>query len=335
MKGKQPTTEAQQSILGDTTEVKPIRRKNHTETSEFGAPGRYSHDSSRFYAGRLYEGQEKGVFVPYEENPLPIASQNRILCKSSESIEELPDRCVHLMVTSPPYNVGKSYDQDLTLEEYRALIKRVMREVYRVLVPGGRVCFNVANLGRRPYLPLDAFITEDVLSVGFLMRGQVIWDKGSSGGGSTAWGSFMSPSNPTLRDIHEYILIFSKDAYSRPPVDGRHATIQRDEFLELSKSIWKFATESAKRVGHPAPFPVELPRRCIELYTYSNEVVLDPFMGSGATAVAALMTERRFVGYDINAEYVRLSEQRIRQWCESNSQGKLKLDNMQGGQGDE
>lgn len=291
---------------------------NGTKTSTFGSPGRFGHDSSLFYSSRLYEGITVERKVDYIENQLPDEIANKIFCKSSECMTELPDCSVHLMVTSPPYNVGKIYDQDLTLTEYRLLIKRVMEEVYRVLVPGGRVCFNVANVGRKPYLPLDAFITEDMLSVGFLMRGQIIWDKAASASGSTAWGSWRSPSNPTLRDIHEYILIFSKDVYSRPRFNGRSPTITRDEFLELTKSVWRFPAESAKKVGHPAPFPVELPRRCIELYTYSNEVVLDPFMGSGATAIAALAADRRYVGYDIDRRYVDLSEQRIRQWHESN-----------------
>ena len=311
--------------MSTNTNNETKKHKNGTKTSAFGCPGRFGHDSSEFYAGRLYEGVKQPIDVPYVENPLPIPAENKIFCKSSELMNELPDRCVHLMVTSPPYNVGKSYDQDLTLTEYRNLIKRVMKEVYRVLVPGGRVCFTVAHLGRRPYLPVDAFITEDVLSIGFLMRGHIIWDKASSGSGSTAWGSWRSPSNPTLRDIHEYILIFSKDTYSRPSVDGRSPTITRDEFLEFSKSIWRFPTESAKKVGHPAPFPVELPRRCVELYTYSNEVILDPFMGSGATAIAALTAGRRYVGYDIDEEYIRLCEQRISHWRESASETKPEI----------
>lgn len=287
------------------------KRRNGTKTSAFGSPGRFGHDSSQFYAGRLYEGLTTTPFVQYRENPIPPSVENKIFCKSSESMDELPDNSIHLMVTSPPYNVGKSYDQDLTLVEYRSLIKSVMKEVYRVLVPGGRVCFNVANLGRRPYLPLDAFITEDILSIGFLMRGQIIWDKGSSASASTAWGSWCSPGNPTLRDIHEYILIFSKDTYSRPRVYGRYPTITKDEFLEFTKSIWKFSAESARKVGHPAPFPTELPRRCIELYTYSNEVILDPFMGSGATAIAATKSGRKFVGYEIEQKYCDLTYRRL------------------------
>ena len=223
----------------------------------------------------------------------------------------LPDCSVHLMVTSPPYNVGKEYDDDLTLAQYRAFLRRAMREVYRVLVPGGRVCFNIANLGRRPYLPLHRYIIEDLQRIGFLMRGEIIWDKAASAASSTAWGSWKSAANPTLRDVHEYILVLCKDTYRRPKVAGRESTISRDDFLDWTRSVWQFPAESARRVGHPAPFPVELPRRCIELYTYAGEVVLDPFMGSGSTAIAALQTGRRFVGYELSAEYCELARRRL------------------------
>ncbi len=291
----------------------PPPRENgpNTRTASFGSPGRRGHDSSRFYAGRLYDGLPVERRVAYFETPLPHASTNAIFPKSAESMGELPDSSVHLMVTSPPYNVGKDYDQDLTLDEYRSFLNRVMREVRRVLVPGGRVCFNIANLGRRPYLPLHRFIIEDLLDLGFLMRGEIIWDKGSSAGSSTAWGSWTSAANPALRDVHEYILVLCKDNFRRPPVDGRESTITRDDFLECTRSVWQFPAESARRVGHPAPFPVELPRRCIELYTYAGEVVLDPFMGSGTTAIAALQAGRRFVGYEVSEEYIDLAHRRL------------------------
>lgn len=215
------------------------------------------------------------------------------------------------MVTSPPYNVGKEYDDNLTLDEYRTFIKRVMSEVYRVLVPGGRACINLANLGRRPYLPLHAFIIQDMMELGFLMRGEIIWDKASSTSPSTAWGSWCSPQNPTLRDTHEYILIFCKQTFSRPNPFNRRPTISRDEFLEFTKSVWRFPAEPATKIGHPAPFPVELPYRLIQLYTFEGEVVLDPFIGSGTTAIAAMKTGRTFVGYEINPDYVALANQRI------------------------
>jgi len=249
--------------------------------------------------------------MPYEENPIPSERVNTILHASSESMSDLPDSSVHLMVTSPPYNVGKDYDRDLSLDEYLTFLRRVWSETYRVLVPGGRACVNVANLGRRPYIPLHAYIMRDMMEIGFLMRGEIIWDKAASASSSTAWGSWQSASNPTLRDTHEYILVFSKGGFRRDKMDGREDTITKEQFLEFTKSVWVFAAESARKIGHPAPFPVELPYRCIELYTFSNEVVLDPFMGSGQTALAALKAGRNFVGYELNEEYIKLARKRV------------------------
>lgn len=171
---------------------------------------------------------------------------------------------------------------------------------------------NVANPGGKPYIPLHSYIIEDMLDVGFLMRGEIIWNKASSASPSTAWGSWLSASNPTLRDIHEYILVFSKDTFSRKQPKGGKSTISREEFLEFTKSIWTFSAESARKVGHPAPFPVELPYRLIQLYAFENEIVLDPFVGSGTSCIAALQTKRHYIGYDISEEYLRLAQERIK-----------------------
>ena len=289
-------------------------KKNGTKTSKFGSPGRIGHDSSKFYKSRLYEGlpTEKKE-IKFIENKIEEKNINHIFCTSSERMNELPDNSVHLMVTSPPYNVGKEYDENMSLKEYRELIKNIWKEVYRVLVPGGRVCINIANLGRKPYIPLHSFVIEDMQEISFLMRGEVIWNKASSASPSTAWGSWLSAKNPVLRDIHEYILIFSKEVFSRVNHGDRPTTMTRDEFLEFTKSVWTFGAESARKVGHPAPFPVELPLRCIKLYTFENDVILDPFMGSGTTAVAALMSNRRYVGYDTDREYIKLAERRIKE----------------------
>lgn len=282
-----------------------------TQTSRFGSRGRISHDSSYFYASRMYaDHQEEDQTRTTQENTLPEVVLDRIFTASSEEMKLVPDSSIHLMVTSPPYNARKEYDEDLTLEEYLRLLESVFRETYRVLVPGGRACINVANLGRKPYIPLNAFISLMMVEIGFLMRGEIIWDKGSSVGSSTAWGSWLSASNPTLRDVHEYVLVFSKGQFKRQK-NGRVSTIERDDFLELTKSVWQFPTESASRVGHPAPFPVELPRRLIELYTFEGDVILDPFMGSGTTAIAARETGRHFVGYELDPGYTDLAKQRI------------------------
>lgn len=293
------------------------KQKNKgSKTSSFGSPGRISHDSSSFYDSRLYQGQSQSTQISYDEQPIPEEIQDKIFNKSSEAMEELPDHCVHLMITSPPYNVKKEYDQDLTLDEYRDLLRRVLQETYRVLVTGGRACVNVANLGRKPYLPLHAFIIEDILNIGFMMRGEIIWNKAASASASTAWGSWLSAKNPVLRDIHEYILVFSKGSFSR---DGKshESTIEKDDFLELTKSVWTFPAVSARRIGHPAPFPEELPRRLIELYSFKGDVVLDPFCGSGTTCLAALKTGRKYVGYEIESEYVGLAERRVKEAAEA------------------
>jgi len=287
-------------------------KSKNTSTSSFGSPGREGHDSSAFYNGRLYTDQPHAGSDAYVENP--IDGMDVIFNHTSEEMKELPDCSVHLMVTSPPYNVGKDYDEDLSLEEHLVFLKQVWKETYRVLVPGGRACINVANVGRKPYIPLHAFIMRDMIDLGFLMRGEIIWDKAASASSSTAWGSWQSATNPTLRDTHEYILVFSKGGFHRDKIDGRENTILKDQFLEFTKSVWAFPSESARKVGHPAPFPIELPHRLIQLYTFSNEVVLDPFIGSGQTALAAWKAGRHFIGYEINEEYTALAQKRIGQW---------------------
>ncbi len=299
------------------------RGKIGTKTSSFGSPGRINHDSTSFYASKLYEGLPTEVKDEYIESPLPPQFLDRIFCKTSENMEELLDNSVHLMVTSPPYNVGKEYDENLTLQEYRQFLKRVWKEVYRVLVPGGRACINIANLGRKPYIPLHAFIVEDMLDLGFLMRGEIIWNKANSSSRSTAWGSWLSAANPTLRDIHEYILVFSKGGFSRKNASRRRSTISREEFLGFTKSVWEFPAEPAHAVGHPAPFPVELPYRLLQLYTFEGEVILDPFMGSGQAAIAAIKTNRHYVGYEISEEYVKLAERRINEFLTEYKSPKL------------
>ncbi len=290
------------------------KKRKSTKTSAFGTPGRCGHDASAFYNSKLYSNASHEHITEYEENQIPLGVLDTIQGKSSEKMPELPDSSIHLMVTSPPYNVGKEYDENLTLEEYLKFLHQVWSEVYRVLVPGGRACINVANLGRKPYIPLHAYIIQGMMEIGFLMRGEIIWNKASSASPSTAWGSWCTSANPTLRDIHEYILIFSKGTFSRKNPYKRNPTISKEEFLELTKSVWAFPAISAKKVGHPAPFPVELPYRLIQLYTFENEVVLDPFMGSGQAALAAIQTKRHYVGYETGANYFRLANKRIAQF---------------------
>lgn len=319
-----------------------------------------------------------------------------IHCADSRHMTAVADASVQLVVTSPPYNVGKAYathDDNLPLDAYLAYLNEVWRECYRVLVPGGRLCINVANTDRKPYLPLNALITAELLRLGrdegqtWQMRGEIIWDKGSSVGVSTAWGSFANSSDPVLRDVHEYIMVFSKEQFRLP--DGGKTGISGGEFVNWTRSVWRpeeavnskpyavyndqksaegneqkteasddgrslaelqrklagklreahtrdkdddWTAESLARaawqylsnagpdvwpmttesgIKHPAPFPVELPRRLIKLYTQPGDVVLDPFMGAGAVAVAAVETGRRYIGYDVSEEYCALARARV------------------------
>lgn len=295
------------------------QRKNGTKTSSFGTPGRINHDSSQFYNSRLYEGLITEEKINHEENEIPINLLNKHFCHSSEQMTELPNNSVHLMITSPPYNVTKEYDDNLSLEEYLILLKNVWKETHRVLVPGGRACINIANLGRKPYIPLHSYIIKDMLELGFYMRGEIIWNKASSASPSTAWGSWLSAANPVLRDIHEYILVFSKESFTHKR-KGKESTLSKEEFLEWTKSVWTFPAVSAKMIGHPAPFPEELPLRLIKLYSFKGDVVLDPFLGSGTTSLVAIKNSRNYIGYDTNEKYIELANKRV---AEFTNQTKL------------
>jgi len=284
--------------------------KTSTSTSSFGTKGRINHDSSKFYNSKLYEELQIREEIDKTENPFPEEYLNKVILGSAENMSEIPDNSVHLMITSPPYNVSKDYDQDLSLKQYLQLLENAFKETYRVLVNGGRACINVANIGRKPYIPLSDYISQIMLNIGFNMRGEIIWNKAASASPSTAWGSWMSAANPILRDIHEYILVFSKGDYFRNKKD-KQSTISKEDFIQWTKSVWVMKAESAKKIGHPAPFPEELPHRLIQLYSFKDDIVLDPFMGSGTVAISALKSKRNFAGYEIEPAYIELCNRRI------------------------
>ncbi len=297
--------------------IKPTyQRKEGTQTSSFGTNGRINHDSSKFYDSKLYKELRSNKPISKKTNDFPTDLLNTIVLGSAEDMSMIPDNSLHLMITSPPYNVSKEYDEDLSLQEYLEMLRKVFTETYRVLVNGGRACINVANLGRKPYIPLSDYISQMMIEIGFNMRGEIIWNKAASASPSTAWGSWMSASNPILRDVHEYILVFSKGDYKRErkkqEKELKQNTINKEDFMEWTKSIWTFNAESARRVGHPAPFPIDLPYRLIQLYSFTTDIVLDPFMGSGTTAIAALKSNRNYVGFEISEEYIELAKQRVK-----------------------
>lgn len=299
------------------------RRRTATATSDFGSGKRESHDSTSFYA------RFSPPVVSGDERVEPPVVVDELFCQDARNIgaDQVADRSVALLVTSPPYFTGKEYETDMaaghvpsSYVEYLEMLHDVLAACLPKLEPGGRMAVNVANLGRKPYRSLSA----DVISIlqddlGMLLRGEVIWQKARGAGGSCAWGSFRSPQNPVLRDVTERVIVASKGRFDRALNRKKRehlglphqATIETDDFLEATIDVWEMPTASATRVGHPAPFPIDLPRRLIELYTYEGDLVLDPFIGSGTTAVAAVETGRHYVGFDTEQTYIELAKQRI------------------------
>lgn len=228
--------------------------------------------------------------------------------------EKMADESIDMIITSPPYNVGKDYgehDDGMAPVVYDAWMVSLSFQFSRILKDGGRLAMNVAGCNRDPYIPLQSLWTQKLSAFGLNMRGEIIWQKGDINISSTAWGSWQSPSNPILRDTHEYILVFSK-GNMKLQHDGE-ATIEGSEFLKWTHSTWNIKPASAKRIGHPAPFPLELPTRLMQLYTYKGDTILDPFCGSGSTLVAARQQERNYIGIDSNKEYIKISNSRLSQ----------------------
>lgn len=296
------------------------RVRRPTATARFGSSRRESHDATAFYE-RFVPPDLSNDTTLVRPQTLDVLYQH-----DARDMRKVESNSVALVVTSPPYFAGKEYEESLghngapgTYFQYLALLHDVFEECKRVLEPGGRIAVNVANLGRRPYRSLAGDVTEILQDLGMLLRGEVVWWKGKAAGGSCAWGTFQHPSNPVLRDVTERIVIASKGRFDRALRPGERldldlpstATISRDEFLEATTDLWEIPPESATRVGHPAPFPIELPTRLIELYTYEGDVVLDPFVGSGSTAIAALRTERHYIGFDTDRSYIDRANERL------------------------
>jgi site-specific DNA-methyltransferase (adenine-specific) len=300
----------------------PNRRRTPTSTSNFGAGRREAHDATAFYA--RFEAPE---LCADDEVLPPKPVEDPFVCGDARHMDTLDDGSVALVVTSPPYFTGKQYEEEFDRDgvpgsylEYLQLLRDVFAECKRKLEPGGRIAVNVANLGRKPYRSLSA----DVMSIlqddlHLLPRGEVIWRKAEGASGSCAWGSFRSATNPVLRDVTERVLIASKGRFDRAKTSRERqrlglpcvSSLTSDEFMAATLDVWEIPPESARRVQHPAPFPVELPERLIKLYTYRDDLVLDPFMGVGSALVAAARTGRRYAGYDLDPGYVAVARDRV------------------------
>ncbi|MGH9304681.1 MAG: DNA methyltransferase [Acidimicrobiales bacterium] len=304
-----------------------------TSTSVFGVSKRENHDASAFY---------RRFAAPVLSSESEVATHralDKLIAGDSRHMDEVPDSSVALVVTSPPYFAGKEYEESLgesgvpgTYLEYLELLREVFAECVRKLEPGGRIAVNVANLGRRPYRSLSADvigILQDDLHL--LLRGEIIWLKHRGSSGSCAWGSFQRAANPVLRDLTERVIVASKGRFDRAIPAGvrqgrdlpSQSSMTREDFMEDTLDLWEIPAESATRVGHPAPFPIELPARLIELYTYCGDLVLDPFAGSGTAAVAALRAGRHYAGYDLDPSYIELAESRLSKERERLSAGAL------------
>jgi DNA modification methylase len=297
-------------------------RRKGTSTSNFGVGKRENHDASGFYArfAKPELSDDATVLAP-----TPLAEPFQL--GDARDMAAITSGSVALVVTSPPYFAGKQYEEELERDgipssyaEYLELLTAVFDDCKRTLEPGGRIAVNVANLGRKPYRSLASDVVSILQdSLGLLLRGEVVWRKGEGSSGSCAWGSFRSAGNPVLRDTTERVVIASKGRFSRARTAQERRkddlpwenTLSADEFMAATLDVWEIAPESAKRVRHPAPYPVELPQRLIELYTFRDDLVLDPFMGSGSALVAAARTGRRYVGYDLDPDYVAIARARV------------------------
>ena len=239
-----------------------------------------------------------------------------------ELIQDLEDDSIDLMITSPPYNVDLGntkkckqtcydvYNDNKEHHQYISWLRDIFGDLYPKIKTGGRVVINIGD-GKNGAVPTHSdithFMTQDI---GYLMKTTIIWNKNQVNN-RTSWGTWKSPKNPSFPTPFEYILVFCKDSYSK---DGHkdNITVSRDEFIINSLAIWKFKTETnIKKFGHPAMFPVELPKRLIQQLSYKDDVVLDIFSGLGTTCVAAKMLERKWIGFELSEEYTRLSIDRL------------------------
>ena len=300
-----------------TAQPPASKKSQSTKTRSFGSGDRVGHNADEFYNRFV----SPILSTDTTTNPVPLTIAD-VHCRDSRDVSKvLPANSVDLVVTSPPYFVGKDYEIiaaggndaiPTTYFDYLKMLHEVLAECVKVLKPGGRVVINVANLGRKPYRDLEADVVKILQDdLGLLLRGNVVWKKGAGAGGNCAWGSWCSASNPVLRDLTERVIVASKGRFDLVNPAQQPSTMTADEFMSATLDVWEIAPESAHQVGHPAPFPLQLPRRIIELYSFADGVILDPFAGSGTTMAAAVRSGRRGIGFELDPGFCKLAQDRI------------------------
>lgn len=230
-----------------------------------------------------------------------------------ELMKDIPYESVDCIITSPPYNFNmdyKEYKDNKKWEFYFEWLKKVWKECYRVLKNDGRLIVNIQPLFSK-YIPTHHIISNDILQLGFNWKAEILWEKNNYNCKYCSWGSWKSPSSPYMKYTWEFIEVYCKKNYKHAG-KKENIDITGEEFKKLVLAKWSFAPErNMKKYGHPAMFPEELPYRCLKLFTYENDVILDPFMGTGTTGVACINTNRNFIGIELDENYFNIAKERI------------------------
>ena len=299
--------------------------KEIEKIGSYGIKGRkrifIDYDKERKVKDRESKQRKRGIYFythgrrfKKKNNEAPPEFVNRIICGDSESIlKKLPENCIDLVFTSPPYNFGLDYDMTedgIDWKKYFDKLFRIFDECIRVLKYGGRIIINVQPLFS-DYIPSHHIISKFFMDRGLIWKGEIVWEKHNYNCKYTAWGSWKSPSSPYLKYTWEFLEVFAKGTLQKRG-EKEDIDITADEFKKWVVAEWSIAPErNMKKYGHPAMFPEELVHRVIKLFSYQNDIILDPFNGVGTTTVVARKWGRKYLGIDISEEYCQKAKQRI------------------------
>jgi len=258
----------------------------------------------------LLNVKEEKIFYKARDGDIKIIHDDFL---TTNLIEE---GSIDLIVTSPPYNVDihyNSFRDDIPYEKYLEFTEKWLSKAYSLMKPDGRMCLNVPldkSKGRKEagFQSVYADIVEIAKKVGWKYFSTIIWNEGNISR-RTAWGSWLSARAPYVISPVEVIIVFYKEKWSK--IKNGESDITREEFMEWTNGLWTFSGESKKKVGHPAPFPIELPKRCIKLFSFVGDTVLDPFLGSGSTLIACALLNRKGIGVEIDENYCKIAKNRL------------------------